>query len=210
MDQFCAASTHQCTNWRGSGRCRGHVDCATGQSCTYATLTCTNDPQASACFSEQCVPACSGSYNCLNGDCINRDQNADCIDDGDCGNDLTCNVFDLRCAYRTSCPSSGCPTGLLCDLYYPICNSVPTADCLNAEGRGMCMRDQDCYGLRCVMGRCSARSPCTHSSDCVSPYYVCVANKCEPYPMAPCASDADCEPNGSLHCELEVGRCGRN
>jgi hypothetical protein len=210
---FCAASTLTCVAFAGSGRCRGvDTDCPSGQVCNPQTLTCAAPTGGASCTGN----ICSGSPSlevCDNGVMITTQLGTESL--GACGMDTSWSPATLTCEQLGCETTFTCATGLYCSLG----ESCACSTCAQGSDYDLCFSpifvacttDVDCAGIKCntTTSRCDTHNPCTTGADCTSDLYVCVSGACTEYWTAPCAQDSDCA-SSDLHCETEIGLCGRN
>jgi hypothetical protein len=140
-------------------KCNGNASsicCTTTGGYCGTGATCCSTSMGERCCSGVCVQAdCCDDGDCGNGQKCCSGTCADCCTDSDCGgNGATCQggtcVQTCVSAGGTCTMTSQCCSGLTCDAFTcRVCTSVG----------GMCTMDNDCCGnMDCPSGNCCVRS----------------------------------------------------
>jgi hypothetical protein len=221
--------------------CSTDVECPPDQKCNTLTgvcikgrRSCTDESQCTSINKHydtsagQCVDClnqsqCTSPEVCLQGDCIDPEQNA-CTGDGQCSPPST--ICDSgQCV--PGCTPASCPLG-------NYCNAV-TGHC--QEGQVTCSGDGECSppvaicesgqcipgcaqvgGVQCTggyvcnstNGRCEPAAGCVNDNECGAPAGICEANQCVPGCGQPggmgCGSGTVCD-TGTGRCVTVQGPC---
>lgn len=163
--------------------CSADTGCVAGSYCGSNSLCqpCLTDARCGS----QCQPCGNGTL-CLAGKCV------ECT----AARDALCALRGLVCQPNNTC--GGCASSAQCKIVGDVCRQDKTC--------GKCQVDVDCGGGKiciasaCVPPICTAVDP----TPCTSQALVCdtTTSRC-----ASCTADAQCAADGSLVCDLNVGRC---
>lgn len=207
--------------------CRGDADCEPDFACVEETRQCTcansdHCPGDGVCDAGLCVAPCVDDDECPGGRCNldTRVCEVPCADDDDCDGDLVCS--EGQCVGATCADDGECGVGSYCDEVFERCmpgcrlGACPEGMSCHRELRECvagCRADLDCEdGTFCdpvddtCRDGCRGDDECPEGQVCAEVVRDFTERVCAP---APCAEDADCDPNAycGVDPDLELRTC---
>lgn len=183
VGEFCSISTPRtCFE---NGACRDASDCAAGQFCSESSACI---PDGTCAVDQDCN---SGEFCGVSGACVQPGQcvvNDDCLPGRTCteltpGSPKECKVpVSNQCTTNIS-QSATCGAGETCCSQGFRCGELPTV-CGACGGAGQPACPPDCARACILDGQCIT------NADCLSSYYTCQNNQCQP--VTTCFADSDC------------------
>lgn len=183
--------------------CERDRDCTEGQACVDGacvdpSFECATDrdcDDGDVCIDAECVTpaerdACTFSYECDDGFCIDGLCRTECADDSSCAADEQC-----RGGVCSPRPEPECRTGADC--------GEGDFLCVDGRCRDICQRNADCgFGYVCTAGYCGDDPDveCRDDLECGADQR-CVEGAC----FYTCRASCNC-PNG-LTCDADTGLC---
>ncbi len=195
----CDPSTHSCVVCTEDAHCPGSAPHC--EPTTNTCVVCLGDadcPAGNLCDNNVCVPGCSPTQPCANGQQCDLPEGTcvECVDDSACGGATPyCLQSENRCVPCLSVPQDTCPDGQYCRADH-VCEQgcKDGSDCPS----GVCLPDRSCGG-------CSSDSECAAGKVCDVESGTCVA-ACSAH--APCGGGRECCGGHCVNAASDEDNCG--